>query len=126
LGAFEALRPLQAEGAERAEAAWRELLPTGLRLLLFAEAHGWAQPFRGALTGAALRPLALVALSDALRPEAGAVLEALAAQGIAFKILSGDNPETVRATVAGLRLPLASEPVVTGDELASAPNRAEL
>jgi cation-transporting ATPase E len=126
LGAFEALRPLLAEGAERAEAAWRELLPTGLRLLLFAEAPGPASPFGGALRGVPLRPLALVALSDELRPEAGAVLEALAQQGIGFKILSGDNPETVRATVAGLHLPLAREPVVAGDELSSNPNRAEL
>ena len=51
-----------------------------------------------------MRPLALVALSDELRPEAGAVLEALAAQGIRFKILSGDNPETVRATVGHLAI----------------------
>jgi cation-transporting ATPase E len=67
-----------------------------------------------------------VALSDELRPEAGAVLEALAAQGIAFKVISGDNPETVRATVGHLELPLARDPVVTGDQLAAAPDRAEL
>jgi cation-transporting ATPase E len=68
----------------------------------------------------------LIALSDELRPEAGDVLEALAAQGIAFKVISGDNPETVRATVAHLKLPLAHDPVVTGDLLAGAPNKAEL
>src|SRR5262245_36644863 len=73
-----------------------------------------------------LRPLGLVALSDELRAEAGAVLEALAAQGIHFKILSGDNPETVRATVGHLRLPLAREPVVSGDQLAVAPDAAEM
>ena len=119
----------EAAGA-RAEAAWHELLPTGLRLLLFAEAHppggDGATPFQGSLEGFVLRPLALVALSDELRPEAGAVLEALAAQGIAFKILSGDNPETVRATVAHINLPLAQEAVVSGDELASAKDRAEV
>src|SRR5439155_23675429 len=49
---------------------------------------------------------------------------ALAAQGIAFKIISGDNPETVRATVGGLKLPLAREPVVSGDELAAAKDLA--
>jgi cation-transporting P-type ATPase E len=126
LGACEALRAYLAEGDGEWEAAWRELLPTGLRLLLFAEAEvgGTMPPFEGALRGRILRPLALVALSDALRPEAGGVLEALAAQGIAFKILSGDNPETVRATVANLALPLAHEPVASGDELASAADPA--
>jgi magnesium-transporting ATPase (P-type) len=126
LGACEALRPfLEEEGCW--EAAWRELLPTGLRLLLFAEAPGGGGPPLGtALADVRLRPLALVALSDELRPEAGLVLEALAAQGIAFKVLSGDSPETVRATVGRLRLPLARELVVSGDELAAAPDRAGL
>ncbi len=124
LGAFEALRPLLAkEAVGRAEAAWHELLPTGLRLLLFAEVTGSA-PFGGSLQGLALWPVALVALSDELRPEAGAVLEALAAQGIRFKLLSGDNPETVRATVGHLNLPLAREPVVSGDQLAAAADPA--
>ena len=46
-----------------------------------------------------LRPLALISLGDELRPEAARVLENFAAAGIALKVLSGDNPETVRATV---------------------------
>jgi cation-transporting ATPase E len=117
LGAFEALRPLLAEGAtEPAEAVWRDLLPTGLRLLLFAEVLG-AGPFSGTLDGFTLRPVAVVALSDELRPDAAAVLAALAGQGVRFIILSGDNPETVRATVAHLDLPLARERVVSGDEM---------
>jgi cation-transporting ATPase E len=117
LGACEALRGHLLDPADTLwEAAWNELLPTGLRILMFAEADRLA-PFNGSLDGIALRALALVALSDQLRAEAGAVLEALAGQGIAFKVLSGDNPDTVRATVAHLRLPLAREPVVTGDEL---------
>jgi cation-transporting ATPase E len=155
LGACEALRPfLEATQARSAsegtpplargasegpspedwEPVWRELLPTGLRLLLFAEARGAGTrnvkatfpAFGGNLQGFTLRPLALVALSDELREEAGAVLEALARQGISFKILSGDNPETVRATVHNLELPLAHEPVVAGDELASSPDPARL
>src|SRR5262249_36309858 len=41
LGACEALRPLFGDEADGAwEGAWRELLPTGLRLLLFARADG--------------------------------------------------------------------------------------
>jgi cation-transporting ATPase E len=124
LGAFEALRERMKDGS-RAEAAWKQLLPTGLRLLLFAETD-FVGPFGQTLEGVSMRPLALVALSDELRPEATAVLSALSAQGIAFKVLSGDNPETVRATVGGLDLPLAREPVVAGNELATASNPGEL
>jgi cation-transporting ATPase E len=68
--------------------------------------------------------LALVALSDELRPEAAGVLRALAEQGIAFKVVSGDNPDTVRATIG--QLPLANEKVYSGADLASAPDAAEI
>ncbi|MCC6419959.1 MAG: HAD-IC family P-type ATPase [Gemmataceae bacterium] len=126
MGACEALRPhLRGSGPDGWEATWKELMTTGLRVLMFAESDHRA-PFVGTLDGFPLRPLALVALSDELRPEAGAVLEKLADQGITFKVISGDNPETVRATVAHLNLPLAHEPVVTGDMLESAPDRDEL
>jgi cation-transporting P-type ATPase E len=128
LGAFEALQPLLAETtAAHAAAVWQELLATGGRLLLFAAARlpGGAPPMAGSLQGLTLRPLALVGLSDELRPDAGAVLKALATQGIRFKILSGDNPETVRATLASLHLPFGAQPVVSGPQLDSAAKRAD-
>jgi cation-transporting ATPase E len=132
LGAGEALRPFIASGAEW-ESAWKELMRTGLRLLLFAEAQTTGAPaqFNGSLQGFALRPLALVALSDELRHEAAGVLKALAVEHIAFKIISGDNPETVRATVAPLAreagLPsLVEAPVVTGAEMECAADRTAL
>src|SRR5262249_47208410 len=137
LGACEALRPyLRAEDGDAWEVAWKGLLETGLRLMLFAEVSpDEARPFGGSLEGFALRPLALVALSDELRPEAAGVLRSLADQGIGFKILSGDNAETVRATVAPLGSApdappalkaLAESPVVSGAELEAAPEPAEL
>ncbi|MBI1833104.1 MAG: HAD-IC family P-type ATPase [Planctomycetes bacterium] len=55
-----------------------------------------------------LQPLALLCFGDELRPEAPKVLQALAGQGIAFKVLSGDNPDTVRGTIGHLDLSLAS------------------
>jgi cation-transporting P-type ATPase E len=126
LGAPEALQPhLDAAAAAACDKANSEVLPTGLRLLLFADAAS-PRPLAGTLDGFQLRPLLLVALSDELRPEAGRVLEALAAQGIDFKVISGDNPATVRATVSHINLPLAHEPVVTGDELSAASNPADL
>ncbi len=119
LGAYEALQArLEMATIERAEAAWRELLPTGLRLLLFAEVCG-NRPFNGSLDGLVLRPIALITLRDELRPEAASVLTDLARRGITFKILSGDNPDTVRATIAQLNLRPADETVISGDQLAS-------
>jgi cation-transporting ATPase E len=131
LGACEALRPyLNPLAGNRWEQMWKESLPSGLRLLLFTEADNpdLAEPgttFGNGLDGLVLRPVLLVALSDELRPTAPAVLEALAEQGIAFKIISGDNPETVRATVSKLRLAWASEPVVSGDQLDKAPGQVK-
>ena len=135
LGAKEAMQPfLDSAAQQAAESAWQELMPSGLRLLLFAEALLSADTpaaFNGSLQGFALQPLALVALSDELRPEATGVLKTLAAQNIHFKIISGDNPETVRATVAPLAraaglLELTETPVVTGAALENAPDRAAL
>jgi cation-transporting ATPase E len=127
LGACEALKPfLRPQDEDGWERGWKELLGSGLRLLLFAEvAGGGERAFGGSLEGFALRPLALLGLSDELRPEAAGVLQALAEQGIGFKILSGDNPETVRATVAPLGAgsdapalrALGEQPVVSGAEL---------
>jgi cation-transporting ATPase E len=126
LGAYEALQP-NLHRTEVLETTWQEHRSDGLRLLLFAEALGangaedaaMLSHFHGSLEGLRLQPLALVGLSDELRPEAAAVLEALAGQGIRFKVISGDSPETVRATVAALSLGTAGT-VVSGDQLASA------
>jgi len=140
LGACEALQPLLAEvrAGSVSDGHPSLTLPArmpGLRVLLFAEAVNPPQrQFAGSLEGFALRPLALVALGDELRPEARRVLEDLASQGICFKILSGDNADTVRATVApliaGTNAPavkaLAETPVVSGDELQTASDPAEL
>ena len=105
----------------------RRLRGSGLRVLAFAETPpGQVSQgtFRPDTLPTPLRWVALVGLGDELRPEAAAVLRALSAQGIAFKVLSGDNPETVRGTVAHLDLPMSHEPVVTGDDFAGAADRA--
>jgi cation-transporting ATPase E len=133
LGACEALLPLLTAGAAQVEAAWKDLRHTGLRLLLFAEAdEAQARPFAGSLDGFHLAALALLGLSDELRPEATAVLQALAEQDIAFKVISGDNPPPPPATVAPLaagadRLEaLIDTPVATGADLEQAADPAEL
>jgi len=69
----------------------------GLRVLLLAAGRGERlQPEPPALPSG-LRPLALVALRDELRPDARETMEAFAQAGIALKIISGDNPQTVAA-----------------------------
>jgi cation-transporting ATPase E len=126
LGACEALQPLFAGGTDDWERIWAELLPTGLRLLTLARAVGPHGPFGSRLPDVRLRPLALIALGDELRPDAAKVLAELADQGIRFKILSGDHPETVRAAVSGLNLPVSREDVVTGAELETASDAGRL
>ncbi len=139
LGAYEVLNSLTQRRKDAKEnglcdlASLREtvegLQRSGLRVLLFAEIDlldlpAFPQP--PSLPAVPMRPLALVCFGDELRVEAGGVLESLYAQGVAFKILSGDNPDTVQATVCHLDLPLAHDPVVSGEELARSANPDEL
>ena len=44
-----------------------------------------------------MTPLGLIAFSDELRPEARETIEGFRKAGIALKIISGDNPDTVAA-----------------------------
>jgi cation-transporting ATPase E len=116
------------EGVGTWEDELRKLRSSGLRVLTFAEVTSEAVArvsFAPDSLPGPLLCIALIALADELRPEAAAVLQALSAQGIAFKVISGDNPETVRGTVAHLNLPMSHEPVVTGQDLATAENRTE-
>jgi cation-transporting P-type ATPase E len=101
----------------------------GLRVLIVAETPAEQVPSISIAEGRLPQPLqlvAIVALADELRPDAGAVMKALSAQNIAFKVISGDNPETVRATLRHLDLPLAREPVVSGKDLAESKDRSQL
>jgi magnesium-transporting ATPase (P-type) len=121
LGACEVVGAHLAASAGDREAAWRKLLPTGWRILMFAEARP-GTAWRETLDGMELRPLALVAFGDEMRAEASEVLGALSAQGIMVKVLSGDHPETVRAALRAGGVPLADSPVVTGQDLDAAPD----
>ena len=72
----------------------------GLRVLLHARAVDPAASLRGAdgrPALPALEPVALVVLADELRPDVTATLAGLAAQGVAVKVISGDDPGTVAA-----------------------------
>ena len=97
--------------------AWSE---AGLRVLLLA---GTRAAVRFSTAGGAptlpagLTPLGLVSLADELRPKVAETLREFAAAGIEVKVISGDDPRTVRAlaTQAGLEGELVS---YSGAELA--------
>ncbi|HEX5534656.1 MAG TPA: HAD-IC family P-type ATPase [Actinomycetales bacterium] len=102
LGAPEVLLPdrptVLAEAGRHAEA--------GLRVLLLAS----AQRLQGESPPRGLRPAALVLLEQPIRPDAAATLQYFAEEGVAVKVLSGDNPRTVGSIARRLAIPGAEHP----------------
>jgi cation-transporting ATPase E len=100
LGAPEILRPnLQSNDSalfEQVE-SWSG---QGLRVVMFARSSESLRQGEQVRLPANLIPLGLVCLSDELRPDTQATLEAFTQAGIALKIISGDNPRTVAALAA--------------------------
>ncbi len=98
LGAPEVLgrgQPAILEAAEREASA-------GFRVLMLA--RGGA-PARAERLPAALDPVALLLLSERIRPDAAQTLEYFSRQGIAVKVISGDHPATIRAIASRVNLP---------------------
>ena len=58
------------------------------------------------------KPAAILAISDAIRPESRSVIEALSRQGVEVWMLSGDNPKTACAVGAMVGIP--EERVIAG------------
>jgi cation-transporting ATPase E len=99
LGAPEMLRPLLRQGADL-NGQGDEWAARGLRVLLFAyrpEPVPLNDGDDGVRDPDGLIPLGLVGLTDELRPKAYETLTAFAEAGVDLKIISGDNPETVKA-----------------------------
>ncbi|GAB2465392.1 HAD-IC family P-type ATPase [Xylanimonas ulmi] len=57
-----------------------------------------------------LEPAALVVLAERLRPDAARTLAYFTQQGVALKVISGDNPRTVGAVAARVGVPGVSGP----------------
>ncbi len=110
LGAPERILNAQAH-AEPAQRA-HDLSTQGLRVLAFARAP--QAPIDGHLDGIA-EPLALVVLSDEIRPDIQETLDSFRRQDVALKVISGDNLETVTsiATASGITVNKS----FTGDQL---------
>jgi cation-transporting P-type ATPase E len=83
-------------GAEHPEVVDRAIQAsaTGSRVLLVSTTD---EPLAEARLPAGLRPVALLILSDQVRPDAAETLRYFAEQGVAIKVISGDHPETVAA-----------------------------
>ncbi|WP_329059250.1 HAD-IC family P-type ATPase [Amycolatopsis sp. NBC_01480] len=101
LGAPDVL--LNAGSEERAEA--ERIGAQGLRVLLLGRA-GQAVDGPGDVT-----PVALVVLEQKVRDDALATLDYFAGQGVAVKVISGDNAVSVGAVARTLGLPGADAPV---------------
>ena len=112
LGAPETVLPHCGNG-EELSAAQDEAAAQGLRSVVFAEAEALPDP-DGGLTH--LRAVALITVSDVLRPEITSAFEKMAELEIEPKIISGDNPQTVTALVRQLNLDLRGG-VISGREL---------
>jgi cation-transporting P-type ATPase E len=94
------------------------LTARGLRVLLLARAADPAAPLHdgaGRPALPALEAVALVALADELRPEVAETIARFTADGVALKVLSGDDPRTVAALAA--QAGLAAGDPVAGAEL---------
>ncbi|MEZ4870539.1 MAG: HAD-IC family P-type ATPase [Caldilineaceae bacterium] len=132
LGAVEMLKPHLAAAAiatttksgqtvlERLDQQVQAWSDQGLRVLLFAHApnattlhDATGQPHLPPLT-----PLALVSLSDELRPMVKETIAEFTRMGIALKVISGDNPHTVAALAKQAGLPHDVK-LVAGPELAA-------
>jgi cation-transporting ATPase E len=106
LGAADIL--LKPDNPHRAEA--ERLGSTGLRVLALAKAPDGALT---ALAEGAARPVeavALVVLKQRVRPEAPETIAYFAQQGVAVKVISGDNPVSVGAIARSLDIPGADTP----------------
>ncbi|MCL2595281.1 MAG: HAD-IC family P-type ATPase, partial [Promicromonosporaceae bacterium] len=108
LGAPEMVLPSPASVAERAARAEADAIAaTGSRVLLLAHANAPAEPATEgeAALPAALAPVALVVLAERARDDAAETLAYFAEQGVALKVISGDNPRTVGAVAARVGVP---------------------
>jgi cation-transporting ATPase E len=110
--------PVPAAAAVRAQAA--ELAADGLRVLLLSHTD---EKLTGDTLPQDLSPVGLVILSERIRADAAQTLKYFQDQGVAIKVISGDNPATVATIAAKAGVPGAERAVDArflpeGDELA--------
>ena len=97
LGAPSALRPSAPDTVEALDGVRRVLTDRGLRVLLLASSDGPLHDGDDEPRLPPLRIVAMVALADELRDGVREVLSGFAVDGVAVKVISGDDPDTVAA-----------------------------
>jgi cation-transporting P-type ATPase E len=108
LGAPEALLGDGGGDAELRERAGEEAA-SGRRVLALAAADGaLPEPAPDAPLPLGLRPLGIVVLAEQLRPDADETVAFFAAEEVALKVISGDNPATVGAIARDVGVPARS------------------
>src|SRR6476469_1822292 len=112
LGAPEVLlaadpQPSPPEVLEEIRAQVAELADSGLRVVLLGRSE---EHLADATLPTDLTPAALVTLTERVRPDAKDTLAYFAGQGVAVKVISGDNPVTVAAVARSVGL-VVGEPV---------------
>lgn len=121
LGAVEMLKAhLPAEMTSQLDSQVQTRVDQGLRVLLFAHAPDVTRLHNadGEVALPPLEPLALVSLSDELRPKVKETIADFLNMGISLKVISGDSPHTVAALAKQAGLP-GDIKLVSGPELAA-------
>jgi cation-transporting ATPase E len=83
-----------------------ELAAGGRRVLVVAHSEA---PLEGETRPAGLEPVALAMFTEKIRPDAAETLQYFHEQGVALKVISGDNPRTVAAVAHRVGLPDAGD-----------------
>ena len=79
----------------------------GYRVLLVAKYDGYPESWK--LSESLLTPVALVTLTNRVRPEAPDTFKFFAKQGVTIKVISGDNPATVSDVARRANIPNAED-----------------
>ncbi|HMA37717.1 MAG TPA: magnesium-translocating P-type ATPase [Chloroflexia bacterium] len=107
--------PLDAAAADTAAATYRQLSAQGYRVLAVAYKAVPVQPVYHAAEESGLVLAGYLSFADAPLPDAAAALQALRDDGVAVKILTGDNELVARHVCT--QVGLANAGLVLGDEL---------
>ncbi len=85
-----------------------EIAATGARVLLLGRAE---RPVGADLPLPPVEPVALLVIDQVLRPDAATTVAYFRSQGVALKVISGDNPATVAAIAERAGIPGSERPV---------------
>jgi cation-transporting ATPase E len=115
MGAFPVLRGSLTHGDKKIEETIRECSKKGLRTVLLAK--GNRSPFyeNGEPVIPTLRPIALITISDEIRPDCRDTIELFLRNNMDLKVISGDDPETVDAIFSIAEIP-GERKILSGDE----------